>query len=126
MKEIKEKYNPKNFEDRIYKKWEESGFFKPSMDKNKKYYSIVIFQIELNNKSIVTVKGYNEIADYCYKNLSKGNYCVIQGKINVKEINKLDSIVGKETFEIEINLIEIENHTKFTQNTCNSIKNIVK
>ena len=33
----------------------------------KKYYSIVIFQIELNNKSIVTVKGYNEIADYCYK-----------------------------------------------------------
>ena len=92
----------------------------------KKYYSIVIFQIELNNKSIVTVKGYNEIADYCYKNLSKGNYCVIQGKINVKEINKLDSIVGKETFEIEINLIEIENHTKNTKNTCNSIKNIVK
>ena len=42
MKEIKEKYNPKNFEDRIYKKWEESGFFKPSMDKNKKSYSIVM------------------------------------------------------------------------------------
>ena len=74
----------------------------------KKYYSIVIFQIELNNKSIVTVKGYNEIADYCYKNLSKGKYCVIQGKINVKEINKLGSIVEKERFEIEINSIEIE------------------
>ena len=73
----------------------------------KKYYSIVIFQIELNNKSIVTVKGYNEIADWCYKNLSKGKYCVIQGKINVKEINKLGSIVEKDTFEIEINLIRI-------------------
>ena len=74
----------------------------------KKYYSIVIFQIELDNKSIVTVKGYNEIADYCYKNLSKGNYCVIEGKINVKEVDKLYSIVEKETFEIEINSIRIE------------------
>ena len=31
---------------------------------NKKYYSISILQIELNNKSIITVKGYNEIADF--------------------------------------------------------------
>ena len=25
---------------------------------NKKYYAIAIFQIELNNKSIITLKGY--------------------------------------------------------------------
>ena len=31
---------------------------------DKKYYAIVIFQIELNNKSVITVKGLNEIADY--------------------------------------------------------------
>ena len=36
----------------------------------KKYYSIAMFQIELNNKSIVTVRGYNEIADRRYRNLS--------------------------------------------------------
>ena len=74
----------------------------------KKYYSIVIFQIELDNKSIVTVRGYNEIADYCYKNLNKGNYCVIEGKVNVKEINESNSIEEKQRFEIEINLIRIE------------------
>lgn len=48
----------------------------------KKYYSIAIFQIELNNKSIVTVKGYNEIADYCYRNLKIGDNIYIQGRLN--------------------------------------------
>ena len=42
MKEIKEKYNPKNFEDRIYKNWEENGYFKPSMNKEKEAFSIVM------------------------------------------------------------------------------------
>lgn len=50
----------------------------------KKYYSIAIFQIELNNKSIVTVKGYNEIADWCYRNLKIENYCIIEGHIDSK------------------------------------------
>lgn len=48
---------------------------------NKKYYAIAIFQIELNNKSVITVKGLNEIADYCYGNLNKNDYCVIEGTI---------------------------------------------
>ena len=42
MREIKEKYNPKNFEDRIYKNWEEKGYFKPNMNKEKESYSIVM------------------------------------------------------------------------------------
>lgn len=37
---------------------------------NKKYYSFSIFKIKLDNKSI-TVKGYNETADWCYRNLIK-------------------------------------------------------
>ena len=48
---------------------------------DKKYYAIAIFQIELNNKSVITVKGLNEIADYCYGNLNKNDYCVIEGTI---------------------------------------------
>lgn len=51
---------------------------------SKKYYSISIFQIELNNKSIITVKGYNEIADLCYKNLIKNNYIALYGKLDSK------------------------------------------
>ncbi|MCI9064092.1 MAG: valine--tRNA ligase, partial [Clostridia bacterium] len=36
------KYNPKEFEEEIYKEWEEKGYFKPSMDKNKKPYCIMM------------------------------------------------------------------------------------
>ncbi|MDR1026537.1 MAG: valine--tRNA ligase, partial [Lactobacillus sp.] len=35
-------YNPKDFEERIYKDWEQSGDFKPNMDKGKDAFSIVI------------------------------------------------------------------------------------
>ena len=35
MKDIEGKYNPKDFEEKIYKNWEENKYFKPSMDKTK-------------------------------------------------------------------------------------------
>ncbi len=40
--ELKEKYNPKEFEEKLYKTWEEKGYFKPSMDKTKESYSIMM------------------------------------------------------------------------------------
>ena len=42
MKKIEGKYNPKDFEDKIYKNWEEKKYFKPSMDKTKPSFSIVM------------------------------------------------------------------------------------
>ena len=42
MKKIENKYNPKDFEDKLYKEWEEKGYFKPSMDKTHPSYSIVM------------------------------------------------------------------------------------
>ena len=57
MREIKEKYNPKNFEDRIYKNWEEKGYFKPNMNKEKDtshkvYYEVmdVLNKIKVSNE----------------------------------------------------------------------------
>jgi valyl-tRNA synthetase len=35
-------YNPKEFEDRIYKTWEEKGYFTPEVDRSKKPYTIVM------------------------------------------------------------------------------------
>ena len=49
---------------------------------NKNKTSIIVYKIQLNNKSIVTVKGYNEIADYCYRNLKIGDNIYIQGRLN--------------------------------------------
>ncbi|HCC04546.1 MAG TPA: valine--tRNA ligase [Clostridiales bacterium] len=36
------KYNPKDFEDELYKEWEEKGYFKPSMDEKKEPYCIMM------------------------------------------------------------------------------------
>ena len=42
MKKIENKYNPNDFEDKLYEEWEEKGYFKPSMDKTHPSYSIVM------------------------------------------------------------------------------------
>ncbi len=41
-KELAKAYNPGEFEDRIYKFWENSGFFHAEIDKNKKPYTIMM------------------------------------------------------------------------------------
>ena len=42
---LEKKYSPKDFEDKIYKKWEDGGYFKATINKEKKsqnkVYSIV-------------------------------------------------------------------------------------
>ncbi|WP_026887304.1 valine--tRNA ligase [Clostridium beijerinckii] len=42
IKNISTTYDPKEFEDRIYKNWEEKGYFTPVIDKNKKPYTIIM------------------------------------------------------------------------------------
>ena len=42
MHELEGKFEPQTFEEEIYKNWNEKGYFKPSNDKTKKPYTIVI------------------------------------------------------------------------------------
>ncbi|MFL0269838.1 valine--tRNA ligase [Candidatus Clostridium radicumherbarum] len=42
LKNISTTYDPKEFEERIYKTWEEKGYFTPEVDKSKKPYTIVM------------------------------------------------------------------------------------
>jgi valyl-tRNA synthetase len=42
LKNISTTYNPKEFEERIYKTWEEKGYFTPKVDNTKKPYTIVM------------------------------------------------------------------------------------
>ena len=51
---------------------------------NSKNISIARFDIELLNGNTIKVKGYNEIADYCYSTLKQGMNIQIQGYINNK------------------------------------------
>ena len=39
---LNEKFNPKDFEDELYEKWEKNGYFKPSMDKTKESFCIMM------------------------------------------------------------------------------------
>ena len=39
---MQKKYNPKDFEEKLYQEWEEKGYFKPSMDKTKESYCIMM------------------------------------------------------------------------------------
>ena len=41
-----------------------------------------MFDIELTNRSIIKLKGYNEMVDYCYSNLEIGDLILIEGNIN--------------------------------------------
>ncbi|MBR3163239.1 MAG: valine--tRNA ligase [Clostridia bacterium] len=40
--ELEGKYNPKDFEEKLYEEWEEKGYFKPSMDTSKESYCIMM------------------------------------------------------------------------------------
>lgn len=42
IKNISTTYDPKEFEERIYKNWEEKGYFTPVIDKSKKPYTIIM------------------------------------------------------------------------------------
>ncbi|MFM1539958.1 valine--tRNA ligase [Helcococcus ovis] len=42
MKNLEKNYNPKSFEDRIYKEWENGGYFTAQVDKSKEPFTIVM------------------------------------------------------------------------------------
>ena len=39
---LNDKYNPQEFEEKLYDKWEKNGYFKPNMDKTKESYCIMM------------------------------------------------------------------------------------
>lgn len=58
---------------------------------NSKNISVAMFEIELSNKSIIKVNGYNEIADICYQNLAKGEIVTIYGSLN----NEMEIVINE-------------------------------
>ena len=70
---------------------------------NSKNISVAIFEIELSNNSTVKVKGYNEIADYCYKDLKNIDTIMIQGR--VEENGKIEiSVIFKINYYLTCSL----------------------
>ena len=59
---------------------------------NKKYFSKVEFEIELN-KQIFKINGYNNIADFCYRKIKKNDKVFINGRIDKNMTIKIKTIL---------------------------------
>lgn len=49
---------------------------------NKKQFAKVEFKVQVD-KQIIRVIGYNNIADFCLRNLKEKDYILINGKISI-------------------------------------------
>ncbi len=54
--ELDKTYNPKDFEDRLYKFWEDKGYFKPAGDEKKDPFTIVIPPPNVSTHQILKYK----------------------------------------------------------------------
>lgn len=52
---------------------------------NSKKISIAKTKIRLDNESVITIKGYNEMADWIYRNLNYKNNIMVYGKIDTRQ-----------------------------------------
>ena len=59
---------------------------------DRKNISITIFEIELINKSKITIRGYNELADFCYRYLKKEDKIILQGYLKNEKIVILENV----------------------------------
>ena len=63
-------------------------------EKELKEKHICIIKMEIENKQIIWLKAYNEIAEYVYKNLKKGDNISVQGLLqeDIIEIEKISKV----------------------------------
>ena len=66
---------------------------------NSKNISIAYFDLQLSNGSIIKVKGYDEMADYCYRKLIKGEFIFIEGFINNKYENIIKTLLREVIYD---------------------------
>ena len=53
---------------------------------NSKNISIAVFNIETNDKQVIKIKAYNELADYCYSKLVTRQRVFIYGEISENDV----------------------------------------
>ena len=57
-----------------------------------KHISVVKVQLRLEDKQVINLHGYNEMADWIYRKVRQGEQVLIQGKLrnNYIEIEKIE------------------------------------
>ena len=59
---------------------------------SKKYFSKIDFEIEVYKQNF-NVRGYNNIADFCYRKLNKNDNVFINGRIENDMIIEIETIL---------------------------------
>ena len=70
-------YSPKDFEERIYKNWEENNYFTPIIDKNKKPFSIVMPPPNITGKLHLGHALDNTLQDMLIRFKRMQGYCTL-------------------------------------------------
>ncbi|AJA47719.1 valine--tRNA ligase [Clostridium pasteurianum DSM 525 = ATCC 6013] len=76
-KNIAKTYDPKEFEDRLYKWWEEEGFFTPKIDKNKKPYTIIMPPPNITGQLHLGHALDNALQDFLIRAKRMQGYCTL-------------------------------------------------
>lgn len=76
-KNIAKTYNPKEFEDRLYKWWEEEGFFTPEIDKKKKPYTIIMPPPNITGQLHLGHALDNALQDFLIRTKRMQGYCTL-------------------------------------------------
>ncbi len=76
-KNLSTTYNPKEFEERIYKTWEEKKYFTPVVDKSKKPYSIVMPPPNITGKLHLGHALDNTLQDMLIRFKRMQGYCTL-------------------------------------------------
>lgn len=76
-KNIAKTYDPKEFEDRLYKWWEEEGFFTPEIDKNKKPYTIIMPPPNITGQLHLGHALDNALQDFLIRAKRMQGYCTL-------------------------------------------------
>ena len=109
---MEKKYNPKSFEDRLYKEWEESGYFKAERDDKKVPFTIVMpppnitGQLHMGHAMDETLQDtiirFKRMQGYCALWLPGTDHASIATEVKIVEEMKRDGLskeeLGREGF----------------------------
>lgn len=56
--------------------------------KDSLHISIVKFDLVIDRNTKIIVKAYDELAEYCFQNLSRGDFIFVSGRIN--DLNEVE------------------------------------
>ena len=103
-------YNPKEFEERIYKTWEEKKYFTPVVDKTKKPFSIVMPPPNITGRLHLGHALDNTLQDMLIRFKSKLNGIPLEASmllLNKSNRREIEAVLKK---QINIALLELSQY----------------